>query len=118
MGSFPRRGEIYWVNFDPARGSEQAGKRPAVVLTNDTLNQHSTVVTVAPITSTIPPKPYPHTVRLSTNRLLGESTILCNQVRTVTKDRLEGHIGVLSADELAAVHRAIDVVFGLPKRGQ
>jgi mRNA interferase MazF len=116
VGIFPRRGEIYWINFDPARGSEQAGKRPAVILTSDTLNQYSSVVTVVPITSTIPDKPYPHTVRLSTNSLLGEGTILCNQIRTIAKDRLEGNIGELSVDELAAVYRAIDVAFGLPKR--
>jgi mRNA interferase MazF len=116
VGSFPRRGEIYWVNFDPARGSEQAGKRPAVVVTNDTLNQHSSVVTVAPITSAVPRKSYPHVVLLPVNTVLGrEGAILCNQLRTIAKDRLEGHIGNLAEAHLAELERAIVVALGLPR---
>jgi mRNA interferase MazF len=117
VGDFPRRGEIYWVNFDPARGSEQAGKRPAVVVSNDILNQYGSVITVAPITSTVLDRPYPHTVRLPKDSLLGEGTILCNQLRTIAKDRLQGHIGQLSANQLRQLDRAIVVALGLPKAG-
>jgi mRNA interferase MazF len=116
VGDFPRRGEIYWVNFDPARGSEQAGKRPAVVVTNDVLNQHSPVVTVAPITSKLPRQRYPHIVRLPANSLLGEGAVLCNQLRTIAKDRLEGSIGALDAEQLAELERAVVVALGLPKQ--
>jgi mRNA interferase MazF len=115
VDAFPRRGEIYWVNFNPAKGSEQAGKRPAVILSNDTLNQYGSVVTVAPLTSTLPKKPYPHTVRLPAHSLLGEAVILCNQSRTVAKERLEGNIGALSAEQLREVEGAIVVALGLPK---
>lgn len=57
-----RRGEIYWVEFDPVKGSEQGGLRPALIIQNDTGNQHSQTTVVVAITRTIPPKPYPFTV--------------------------------------------------------
>lgn len=52
------------VDFNPARGSEQAGERPALVVSNDIGNQHASVVIVAAITSTIPSKQYPQCVPL------------------------------------------------------
>jgi mRNA interferase MazF len=102
----------------PARGSEQAGKRPAVIVTNDVLNQHSSVVTVAPITSKVPAKRYPHVVRLPAKSLLGEGAVLCNQLVTIAKDRLEGNIGALEAEEFAELERAVVVALGLPKHSR
>ena len=49
-GAPPRRGGVYFVNFDPVRGSEQAGTRPALIISNDVANRHSSVVTVVAIT--------------------------------------------------------------------
>ncbi|MHB9004199.1 MAG: type II toxin-antitoxin system PemK/MazF family toxin, partial [Coriobacteriia bacterium] len=45
------RGEIYWVNWDPARGSEQKGKRPALVIQNNTGNQLSSTTIIASLTT-------------------------------------------------------------------
>lgn len=49
--NFPRRGEVYRVNLDPTIGTEIAKTRPALIISNDTGNQYSERVTVAPITS-------------------------------------------------------------------
>ena len=57
-----RRGEIYWVEFDPIKGSEQGGLRPALVVQNDIGNLFSPTTVVAAITRTIPPRPYPFVV--------------------------------------------------------
>lgn len=57
-----RRGEIYWVEVDPAKGSEQGGMRPALVVQHDLGNQYSPTTVVAAITRTIPPRPYPFVV--------------------------------------------------------
>ena len=59
-----RRGEIYWVQFDPVKGSEQGGLRPALVVQNDTGNRFSPTTVVAAITRTLPLKPYPFVVIL------------------------------------------------------
>src|SRR5688500_14222785 len=59
-----RRGEIYWVEFDPIKGNEQGGLRPALVIQQDTGNQFSPTTVVAAITRTLPPRPYPFVVVL------------------------------------------------------
>ena len=46
-----KRGEIYWVEFDPVKGSEQGGLRPALVVQNDTGNRYNTTTVVAAIFS-------------------------------------------------------------------
>ena len=57
-----RRGEIYWVEFNPVKGSEQGGLRPALVVQHDLGNRHSETTVVAAITRKISSKPYPFVV--------------------------------------------------------
>lgn len=54
----PDAGDIAWVEFDPVRGTEQAGRRPALVLTPQAYHQRSTRALVCPITSNISPWPF------------------------------------------------------------
>ena len=61
-----KRGEIYWVEFDPVKGSEQSGVRPALVVQNDIGNRHSPTTVVVAITSRLPPQPYPFVVIIDT----------------------------------------------------
>jgi mRNA interferase MazF len=112
---FPRRGEVYWVDFGAGEGSEQQGQRPAVVVSNDVNNQHSTVVLVAAITSKIPAKPYPHTVFLPAGPLREDGTILCNQIRTMAKNRLKRCQGDLDEQRLEELDRALVISLGLPR---
>lgn len=114
---FPRRGEVYMVNFDPARGSEQAGIRPALVVSNDVNNNHSPVVIVVAITKTIPKKEYPFNVYLPEGVLPLPGTILCGQILTVDKTRLMRHRGDLDAVLMAAVGAALAVSLALPRSG-
>jgi mRNA interferase MazF len=110
----PRRGDIYWVDFSPTIGSEQSGRRPAVVVSNDIANRHASVVTVVPVTRTIPSKPYPHTVPLAAGEPLPYAgSILCAQVRTISKERLLDCTGVLSDDQIASVDTALKIALGL-----
>jgi mRNA interferase MazF len=113
--SFPRRGEIYWVDFGVPQGSEQGGRRPAVVASNDVNNQHSTVVIVAAITSKIPPKPYPFCVHLPASVLPNDGTILCNQLRTLSRDRLSKYQGDLDVAQVTELNLALAVSLGLPR---
>ena len=62
MKDFPVRGEIWLVNWNPARGSEQAGKRPALVIQNDIGNEKAPTIIVAAISSSV--KLYPMNVKL------------------------------------------------------
>lgn len=114
---FPRRGEIYWVNFGTGEGSEQQGHRPAVVISNDQNNQHSSVVLIAAITSTVRDKRYPFQVFLPAGLLQRDGTIMCNQLRTVAKSRLARYQGALNEPLTKELNRALVVSLGLPKRG-
>jgi mRNA interferase MazF len=83
-----RRGEIYWVEFDPVKGNEQGGLRPALVLQNDIGNQFSPTTVVAAITRTLPPRPYPFVVVISPtdSGLPDMSAVNCAQLATIQKD--------------------------------
>jgi mRNA interferase MazF len=112
---FPRRGEIYMVDFDPARGSEQAGTRPACVVSNDVANQRSPNVTVVAVTSTVPRKQYPFNVYLAAGVLPREGTIYCAQIMTISKERLMRYRGTLNTEQMREVDEALRVSLGLPR---
>jgi mRNA interferase MazF len=80
-----RRGEIYWVEFDPVKGSEQGGLRPALVIQNDVGNRFSPTTVVVAITRTIPPQPYPFLVIIEPQEsgLPVRSVVNCAQIATI-----------------------------------
>jgi len=86
--------DIYWVNLDPSIGREQAGHRPVLVVSNDIENQMD-IVTIIPVTSRKKGRHiYPNEVLFS---LKGkEAILLCHQVRTISKKRLNEKISHLS----------------------
>ncbi len=116
-----RRGEIYWVEFDPVKGSEQGGLRPALVVQNDLGNRHSPTTVVAAITRTLPPHPYPFVVVVqpAESGLAVPSAVNCAQLATVQrsgeKSRLrppQGEpvvrpIGSLSSETMSRVSAAL-----------
>ena len=99
-----RQGEIWSANLDPTKGSEQAGKRPVVIISGDTLNNTLPIVIVVPITSKI--KSYPTCVRLPANKTSGltkESEAIPFQIRAVAKNRLTKQIGSITNNELREI---------------
>ena len=75
----PARGDIIWLNFNPHLGHEQAGKRPAVVLTPKEHNRKTSLIIACPITSKI--KGYPFEVRIAGKNIDG--VILSDQVKSI-----------------------------------
>jgi mRNA interferase MazF len=110
----PKRGDIYWVDWSPGRGSEQTGLRPALVIQNDIGNQHSPNVIVASVT-TAPSKPYPFLVNISTQEsgLPKDGAVDLASIMTVSKGRLRDKGGHLSAVKMAAVDNAICASLGI-----
>jgi mRNA interferase MazF len=80
-----RRGEIYWVEFVPVKGSEQGGVRPALVVQNDVGNRFSPTTVVAAITTRLPRRPFPFVVVVdpAESGLAQSSAINCSQLATV-----------------------------------
>ena len=80
-----KRGEIYWVEFDPVKGNEQSGLRPALVVQNDTGNRFSPTTVVAAITSRVSSQPYPFVVIIQPEEsgLPVPSAVNCAQIATI-----------------------------------
>jgi len=113
MNGFPKRGEVWLVNWNPARGSEQAGRRPALVIQNDIGNEKAPTTIVAAISSSI--KAYPMNVQINPPEggLNHPSIIKTSQILTISKQRLEKHLGRISRDSLNEVERAIKLSLAL-----
>jgi len=114
--SFPHRGEIYLVEFDPGRGHEIQKTRPALVIQNDLGNRYSSITIVAAITSRIAAKPYPVEVVVepsSASGLLVRSSIRLDQIRSVDKSWLVKRLGRLDAATMVLIDQALKISVGL-----
>ena len=101
---------MYWVDWNPSRGSEQAGTRPAVIIQTDAgnTNPNYSNTIVAAITSTVARVPTHVDIQPSKeNGLSRISCVKCEQLVTVSKDRLAGSIGKLDADDMGRVDVAL-----------
>jgi mRNA interferase MazF len=103
---FPRRGEVWWVAFEPSIGGEIRKVRPAVVVSNDIANRMLNRVQVVPVTRNVS-RLYPSEAYVT---VAGEpSKAMADQLATVAKARLRERVGRIGADEIEAVGRAIRV---------
>ena len=111
----PKRGEVVRVRLDPAEGSEQAGERPALVLSPDFINLHSPVVILAAITTKKTERVYPFEALVAPPEggLKQRSKVMLMQIRSVDKRRLLGSIGKVSPTTMRAVDEALKVATGL-----
>ncbi|MFH0768093.1 MAG: type II toxin-antitoxin system PemK/MazF family toxin [Chloroflexota bacterium] len=109
-----RRGDIYWVNWNPGRGSEQSGLRPALVIQNDIGNKYSTTTIVAALTTTVE-KPYPFLVKVTAKegQLPKDSTVNLAVILTIDKTRLGDKCGELNETKMTEVDEAIKASLGL-----
>jgi mRNA interferase MazF len=108
---FPKRGEIWWVDFEPQIGSEIKKKRPAIIINSDPLGRHLPLKIVVPITDAragkkdslwhIPIKPD------KKNKLSKDSVVDCFQIRCIAQERLRERLGEVSPDIMSQVVEAI-----------
>ena len=113
--TFPRRGEIYLVNFDPTLGREIQKTRPAVVVQNNISNQYSPITIVAAISSQFSDPPFPREVIVETAEtgLPKRSAVIVNQIRSVDRMRLGKKIGQLSSASMQRVNESLKISFSL-----
>ena len=104
-----RRGEIYFADLDPHYGSEQGGKRPVIVIQNNTGNKFAPTVIVAAVTSKVSKKPnQPTHVLIEQNPAFSRpSVVLLEQIFTIDKERIQRLLGQTTPDEMHQINEAL-----------
>ncbi len=111
-----KRGEIYWVDWGEGKGSEQSGRRPSLIIQNDTGNEVSPNTIVASLT-TAPNKPYPFLVSFTADEsgLNKSGAVDLASIQTISKTKLGDKCGQLDAPKMDEVDIALKVSLGLDK---
>jgi mRNA interferase MazF len=104
------RGEIYWADLNPARGHEQAGQRPVVVISHDVFNERSGTVVAMAITSQPQKAGFPLTHNLKSGDLPKESWVKISQVRTLSVLRIGDRIGQIDQEEIALLIEGLNEI--------
>ncbi|MCL1463821.1 type II toxin-antitoxin system PemK/MazF family toxin [Argonema galeatum] len=110
-----KRGEIYYANLSPAIGSEMDKRRPVLIVSNDANNRAATTLTILPLTSNVS-RVYPFEVLLNPedSGLPKPSKVQAQQVRTISKQRIQGDVvEALSEEIMQLVDAAIKLHLGL-----
>lgn len=101
---------MVWAELNPARGREQAGRRPVLIISNDVFNERSGTVVAMAITSQAQKAGFPLTVELVGHRLPKPSWVKVSQIRTLSVDRLGRHLGRVSPEELLRVVEGLNEI--------
>lgn len=112
------RGDVFWVELAPRSGSEQQGRRPAVVVSHDAFNQAEgwRSLIVVPLSTSRGQAirgPTAVEVRAGDGGLLEDSVALCHQVTTLDRRKLVERLGRLSKDSLLAVEAGLAIALDL-----
>lgn len=110
----PARGETWQVDFDPTVGREQAGRRPALIVSDNALNGGPRgLVVVIPLTGAVRGLPSHVLVTPPEGGLTKPSVIMTEQVRSVSKDRLGRRLGSVTRETMDQVDHLLRIVLGL-----
>lgn len=110
--SYPQRGDIYWADLNPSKGSEINKIRPCLIISASPINRARRTVVVIPISSSsraIPPITIPI---FSQDK---EAVAVIDQIRAIDKGRLKDHIRTLSISEMLPIEEALREVLNMPQ---
>jgi mRNA interferase MazF len=107
-----KRGDVWWVEFDPSIGSEIHKTRPAVIVSNNAANRNLLRVVVIPLSSNTT-RVYPGEALITVDGKPGKA--MADQIMAADKIRLKTRLCTLSKADMLALEQAILVHLGLPK---
>ncbi len=106
------RGDIRWADLNPARGHEQAGMRPVLILSHDIFNERSGTVIAMALTSQQQRASFPLTLELKAEKLPKRSWVKISQIRTLSTERIGKKIGRATPEELVLVTEGLNEIIG------
>lgn len=108
------RGQVYWVELDPVRGSEIAKTRPCIVLSSNEVNSHRRTVVVVPLTTSATPAVPP--LLVSTPSMGADSKARIEHIRAVDKSRFKTLLGEIGDEDLTMIEEALRRILRIPKQ--
>jgi mRNA interferase MazF len=106
------RGDIFWADLDPAKGFEQKGVRPVLIISHDVFNERSGIVIALAVTSQEPSVGFPLALEITSAKLLKKSWVKMSQVRTLSTERLGKKLSKVSPEELAMIVEGLNEIVG------
>ena len=104
------RGEVYWADLNPVRGSEQAGIRPVLIISQDIFNQRSGTVIVLALTSQPQRAGFPLTFELNNAELPKKSWVKISQIRTLALERIGARICCLEPETIEKIVEGLNEI--------
>jgi len=104
------RGDIRWADLNPARGREQAGRRPVLILSNDVFNERSGTVIAVALTSQPQRAGFPLTLELSAPGLPAQSWGKISQIRTLAVERIGQQLAQATPEEMLRVIEGLNEI--------
>ena len=106
------RGDVFWAELNPVIGSEQAGSRPVVVLSQDVFNDRSGTVIAMAVTSQEPRAGFPLSMEITSAKLPKRSWVKISQIRTLSTQRLGKKLGHVSPEDVERIIEGLNEVLG------
>lgn len=106
------RGDVVWADLDPARGHEQGGRRPVVVLSDEVFNRRSGTVIAMALTSQPQQAGFPLTLKVGSLKLPQPSWVKISQVRTLSTGRIGRKLGRMAQDEVEQLLDGLNEICG------
>ncbi|MQY62864.1 MAG: type II toxin-antitoxin system PemK/MazF family toxin [Calditrichaeota bacterium] len=106
------RGDIRWADFEPARGREQAGLRPVLILSHDVFNERSGTVIAVALTGQPQRAGFPLTLEIDSRNLPKKSWVKISQVRTLSVQRIGKKLGRATPEELSKIIDGLNEILG------
>ncbi len=107
------RGEIRWADLNPVRGHEQGGKRPVVIISQDTFNERSGTVIAMAITGQPQRAGFPLTLELMSSKLPKRSWVKMSQLRTLSVERIGEVVDSVSPEQMEQLIEGLNEIVGV-----